>query len=79
MSKERVHIAIREPENRCLQLSRPMELKEALRVAARYTELLSHLKGLAFIEEEGIKATKELQCGRCNWRVNKRQDFESLI
>lgn len=86
MSKE-VHIAIlepkmvsfRRPEERCLQLGIPMELKKALEVAGRYTELLTQLKELIFIEEEGVKATKELQCGPCNNRSSERQDFEYLI
>ncbi len=89
MSKEskRVHIAILEPkeisfnrpETRCLQLGIPMELKKALEVAGRYTELLTQLKELTFIEEEGVKATKELQCECCNKRLSERQDFENLI
>ncbi len=89
MSKEskRVHIAILEPEGnnfrrpeaRCLQLGVPMELKRALKVAGRYTELLSEFKELTFIEEEGVKATKELHCERCNKRLSRRQDFEYLI
>ncbi len=86
MSKE-VHIAILEtkevrfrgPEDRCLQLGIPMELKKALEVAGRYTELLFELKELVFIEEEGVKATKELQCECCNKRLSERQDFEYLI
>jgi len=86
MSKE-VHIAILEPEEvsfrrpeaRCLQLGIPMELKKVLEVTGRYTELLTQLKGLVFIEEEGVKATKELQCEFCNKRSSERQDFEYLI
>ena len=89
MSKEkRVRIAIldseewarfKRPEARCLQLSTPMEPEKALEVADRYTELLPQLKGLVFIEEGGVKATKELQCEHCNKRLGKRQDFEYLI
>ena len=90
MSKEskRVHITIldsekwarfRRPEDRCLQLGIPMELKKALEVAGRYTELLTQFKELTFIEEEGVKATKELQCECCNKRSSRRQDFEFLI
>ncbi len=87
MSKE-VHIAILEPEewagfkkpeDRCLWLGCPMDLEKALEVAGRYTELLSQFKGLIFIEEEEVKATKELQCERCNKRLGRRQDFEYLI
>ncbi len=93
MSKEskRVHIAILESkevtifsilEARCLQLSTPMELKKALEVADRYTKLLPQPKengNLVFIEEEGVKATKELQCEFCNDRLRERQDFEYLL
>jgi predicted methyltransferase len=89
MSKEskRVHIAILEPkeisfnrpEARCLQLSVPMELKKALEVAGRYTELLTQLKEFVFIEEEGVKATKEFQCEPCNNRSSERRDFEYIV
>jgi len=89
MSKERsVRIAIldseewarfRRPEARCLQLSTPMEPEKALEVADRYTKLLPQLKGLVFIEEGGVKATKELQCDSCNNRLGSRQDFEYMV
>ena len=93
MSKEskRVHIAILESkegtrfnklEARCLQLSTPMELKKALEVADRYTKLLPQSKengSLVFIEEEGVKATKELLCESCNNRSSGRRDFEDLV
>ncbi|MCK4588412.1 hypothetical protein KAT60_01185 [Candidatus Woesebacteria bacterium] len=93
MSKENkeVHIAILEhkkwarfsrPEARCLWLGVPMDLEKALEVAGRYTELLPQLKengSLVFIEEEGVKATKKLQCEICNDRLSERQDFEYLI
>jgi len=88
MSKERVHITILEheewarfkrPEDRCLQLGAPMELKRALEVAGRYTRLLFQNKGLVFIEEEGVKATKELLCESCNNRSSGRRDFEDLV
>ncbi len=93
MSKERVHITILEPEewarfkkpeDRCLWLGYPMDLEKALEVADKYTEILPQLKdkkkgSLVFIEEEGVKATKELQCEFCNVRSSGRQDFEYLV
>ncbi len=93
MSKEskRVHITILEhkeqtrfekPEYRCLQLGFPMEPKKALEVAVRYTKLLPQSKengSLVFIEEEGVKATKELLCESCNNRSSGRRDFEDLV
>jgi len=91
MSKERVHITIlepeewagfKEPEDRCLWLGCPMDLEKALEVADKYTEILPQLKekgSLVFIEEEGVKATKELQCEFCDERSSRRQDFEYLV
>ena len=93
MSKEseKVHIAIlepeewarfRRPEDRCLWLGYPMDLEKALEVADKYTEILPQLKekgSLVFIEEEGVKATKELQCEFCTNRSGGREDFEYLV
>lgn len=89
MSKEseKVHITVLEsrsarfirPGDPCLQLGYPMELEKALEIAGRYTEFLPQFEGSVFIEEEGIKATKKLQCKLCNDRSAKRQDFEYLV
>jgi len=91
---EKVHIVVLEPkewarferpEDRCLWLGCPMDLEKALEVAGRYAELLPQLKkikekgSLIFIEEEGVKATKELQCEFCNDRSSGRQNFEYLV